>query len=251
MTGLPEALSIGPGDIVALVGAGGKTTAMFSCAAELRRAGGAAVITTTTRIFVPDASSELGPVVERDRDRAMARTRAELAGGRIPVVGTAITNDAKLTGVPPSWVADLAGLPGVHCVLVESDGSARLPITAPREDEPVIPPSATVVVVVVGVDALGGRIEHVAHRPELLGELAELPRTATLDARAIARVMLDPRGNTQGAPGHARVVALINKADDERTIADARAIARALREIRAVRVVIASLRHAGVREVIG
>lgn len=248
---LPEALSIAPGEVVALVGAGGKTTAMFRCARELRRLGRTAVVTTTTRIFVPDASSDLALVVERDRDRAMTRTREEIATDRIPVVGTATTEDAKLVGVPPSWVADLAALPAVHCVLVEADGSARLPITAPREDEPVIPPCATLVVAVVGVDAVGRPIDDVAHRPELVSELTGLPRTAALDEHAIARVLLDPRGNTKGAPARARIAALINKTDDDRALADARTIARALREIRDIRVVLASLEHAGVREVIG
>ena len=248
---LAEALSIARGEVVALVGAGGKTTAMFRCAAELRRAARGVILTTTTKIYLPDASSDLALVVDADRDRVMTRLADTLATGRIPVVGVATTDDGKLVGIPPAWVADAASLERVDAVLVEADGSARLPITAPREDEPVIPPCATLVVAVVGVDALGGTIDQVAHRPERVSEIVGLPCSASLDAPAIARVMLDPRGNTKGAPPNARVVALINKVDDERALGDARRIARALRDMRDIRVVIASLEHAGVREVVG
>ncbi|HEY6959672.1 MAG TPA: selenium cofactor biosynthesis protein YqeC [Candidatus Limnocylindria bacterium] len=247
---LSDALSIAPGDVVALVGAGGKTTAMLRCASELRRAGRPVIVTTTTKIYVPRASTELALIVDADHDRVMRATAAAIAKATIPVVGTATTDDAKLVGVPSAWVRDAAALAGVAAVLVEADGSARLPITAPRDDEPVIPACATLVVAVVGIDALGGSIADVAHRPDRVSELTALPRSATLDAAAIARVLLDPRGNTRGVPANARIVVLINKADDDRALANARTVARAVRELRDVRVVIASLEHEGVRAVI-
>jgi probable selenium-dependent hydroxylase accessory protein YqeC len=207
-------------------------------------------VTTTTRIYTPEASSDLALVVAGSHDEAMRGAREALASGRIPVTATTTTDDGKLVGVPASWIGDLAALPRASCVLVEADGSARLPITAPREGEPVIPPCATLVVAIVGVDALGAPIERAAHRPERVSAITRLPRSASLDARAIARVVLDPDGNTKGAPATARVVALVNKVDDDRALASARDIAQAMRALRDVRVVIASLEHAGVREVV-
>ena len=42
------------------------------------------------------------------------------------------------------------------------------PVKAPAAHEPVIPLEATLVVPVVGLDALEGPIDEVAHRPELV-----------------------------------------------------------------------------------
>ena len=53
---LKEAFGIGPGEIVSLVGGGGKTTLMFALAQELTSGGQSVITTTTTRIFEPSAS---------------------------------------------------------------------------------------------------------------------------------------------------------------------------------------------------
>lgn len=241
MVTLRDALGIGDREVVAFVGAGGKTTAMFRLARELHADGATVVVTTTTKILVPASSPDLRVVVEADRSRLLAATVTALEHGRLPVAARAAIPEGKLEGIPPEWVADLARLPGVTHVLVEADGAARRPITAPREGEPVIPGSATVVVPIVGVDALGRPVSEVAHRPERVTALTGLAASDRLDARAIARVLLDPRGNTRGAPDGARIVPVVNKADDPRRVRAARDLVAELRRAGAERVVVATL----------
>jgi molybdenum cofactor cytidylyltransferase len=241
MSALRDALGMGQREVVAFVGAGGKTTAMFRLARELHAAGESVVVTTTTRIFVPEPDPEREVIVEADRQRLLAATAAALQRRVIPVAAASLTADGKLRGLSPEWVGELATLPAVRHVLVEADGAARMPITAPRDGEPVIPPAATLVVAVVGADALGRRVAEVAHRPERVMALTGRAGADALDAQAIARVLLGEDGNTRGAPRDARVVALVNKADDAVGIASARAIAAALAARGASRVVIASL----------
>ncbi len=249
MTTLREALGVGATDVVALVGAGGKTTALFLLAHELRMAGANPVVTTTTKILIPGSEARLRVLVDGDRE-ALGRAVAGV-GAAIPVAATATTPDGKLVGLPPEWIADLAALPRVTHVLVEADGAARLPVKAPREDEPVIPAATTIVVAVVGIDALGGTLSRVAHRPERVAALTGLGPDDPLDARAMARVMCGDDGMTRGRPATARVVMLVNKADDEGRVRDARLVARELAAIGARRVVIAALEHGGVIEVQG
>jgi len=239
---LREALALGDREVVAFVGAGGKTTALFRLARELHAGGALVVVTTTTKILIPPASPDLQVVVESRPSRLLAAVATALARRLIPVAARATTADGKLEGVPPEWVADLARLPGVTHVLVEADGAARKPFTAPREGEPVIPASATVVVPVVGIDALGQPLSAmVAHRPERVTVLTGLADGDRLEAWAIARVLLDPRGSAGGTPRDARIVPLVNKADDPRRIAAAREVAAELRRAGAARVVIATL----------
>lgn len=248
---LHEALGVRDGDIVAFTGAGGKTTAMFRCARE-PHGHRTFVVTTTTRILVPAPAPDLALVVEDERDALLRAVSGALASRRIPVAGRQTTADGKLVGLPPPWVADLAGLEGVAGVLVEADGAARLPITAPRDGEPVIPLSATLVVAVVGVDALEAPVAIAAHRPERVTALTGVAPGLRLDPTAIARILVGPNGNTHGAPPGARVVALVNKADGAARLGAARAIAAAVRARRDVRVVVAALEAEEiVRDVIG
>ena len=241
MLTLREALAVGGREVVAFVGAGGKTTAMFRLADELRADGRTVVVTTTTKIMVP-AESEGCELVVGTRDGDVVAATANVLGrGHVPVVGRAITPDGKLAGVTADQVADLAALPRVTHVLVEADGAAHQPFKAPREDEPVITASATLVVPVVGIEALGRPLLEVSQRPERVMALTGLGPADRLDARAIARVLIGPGGCTNGAPSAARIVPLVNKADDAPRLEMARELAAELRRSGADRVVIATL----------
>lgn len=247
---LSQAIGLGPREVLALVGAGGKTTALFRIADELRGQGAGPVITTTTRIYVPLPSPVLELVIEPLRGGAGAAVARVLARGRTPVVAVATTPDGKLAGIDADWTGDLIAATGATHVLVEADGAARRSLKAPQLGEPVIPAVATLVVGVVGIDALGATVAGASHRPELVAALTGLRGDDELDVRAIAKVMLDPaRGVMRGAPDAARRVVLINKVDDESRLRDARALARELIARGAKRVVIAALEQRGVIEV--
>ena len=238
MTGLAAAFGLGPREVVALVGGGGKTTAMFRLAREL---GPGAVITTTTKIFVPPIEADLAPVTTSDRAALVDETRHAGRAGRIPVVGTTVTDTQKLVGVAPEVIDELAALDEVRYVLVEADGARQHPFKAPREGEPVIPASCTVVIGVVGIDVLGGRLSDVAHRPERVAALLDRPLDAILDVDAVASVIVHPRGTAKDVPPSARYVVLINKADGDASLEAARGLAQELMTRGILRVVITSL----------
>lgn len=250
MTTLSEALGIGDREVVAFVGAGGKTVAMFHLGRELRAAGAGPVLTTTTKILVPADTPDQDVVVETDPTAMVAAVERALGRGSIPVAAVATTADGKLAGVAPERVADLAGAAGVTHVLVEADGAARRPFKAPNDDEPVVPRTTTLVVAVVGIDALGRTVMQAAHRPERVMALTGLGPADVLDARSIARVMLAEGGVMKGAPAGARTVVVVNKADDAARLREARSLARELMAQGARRVIVAALgRGAGVIDV--
>ncbi len=233
---LGEALGLRDRRVVAFTGGGGKTSAMFRLAREL--AAEHVLVTTTTRIWAPRPDQAALVLAE---DLATARQRLAAGWGRgIRALGTAITPEGKLAGIPPAWVADLARL--ADRVLVEADGAAGQPLTAPRAHEPVIPPSAALVVPVAGLDALGAPLDAAhAHRAPEIAALTGLSLGAPLTAEAIARVLLDPRGNVRGAPAAAEIVPLVNKVDSADQERAARRLAAALLAHGARRVVLARL----------
>ena len=242
---LVEALNIAADEVVALVGGGGKTTAMFRLARETVERGGHAITTTTTKIFA--AQIALAPA----HVDAAAATRdaiaAPLATHRhVLVIGASDPDTGKADGVSVELFRRLREwFPGA-CILNEADGSRMRPFKAPAEHEPVIPEETTLVVPVVGADVFGKPLdaEHV-HRPQLVSALSGAPLGATITPEIVATVLAHPEGGCKGVPRGARVVALINKVE---TLADSKpaheTAERLLRDPKIQAVVLATVRGA-------
>jgi molybdenum cofactor cytidylyltransferase len=240
---LGEALGLRGDDVVAIVGGGGKTTAMFRLAREVVDAGGRAITTTTTRIF----AAQIGlapahiPAEEATRERVLGALEAH---GQVLVIGPTNPGTGKADGVSLDLFQRLRGwCPGV-CILNEADGSRMRPFKAPAPHEPVIPPETTLVVLVVGADVLGQPLddEHV-HRPELVSALSGAPLGTPITPEIVARVLAHPDGGRKGVPAGARVIAVVNKVESLPDRAPARETAeRLLREPAIRSVVLAALR---------
>lgn len=239
---LREALQVCKGDIVALVGAGGKTSAMYRLANELAQQGCRVVTTTTTMIRPPTATQTQELIVECEPAKALQRVEQSLQ--RVHLVTLAsqyLAAEDKLKGIDIRWVAPLTRLADV--VIVEADGARGLPLKAPAIHEPVVPSETTLFISVVGVSAVGSTLtEGSVHRSGLISELVGLPQTAVIDAPAVANLLVHPSGGLKGAPARARVVALINQVRDERTLDSARQIAlRVKRNPRVERVLLSAV----------
>lgn len=172
---LTELLNIRPG-VTAVIGSGGKTTLLRTLGTELAEAGGRVLLCTTTKIYP-------FPGLPCAHDRAELDA---LAPSPLLCAGALLEN-GKLTAleVPMEELACR-----FDYVLVEADGSARLPLKAHASHEPVIPPEANQTICVVGVSGFGRTIREAAHRPE---RFAALAGTGTEDAATpenTARVLL-------------------------------------------------------------
>ena len=233
---LADALALGAARVVAFTGGGGKTSAMFRLAHELADA--RVLVTTTTRIWAP-RPEQARLVVADNWAEARPRVLAAWEHG-VRALGTAIGADGKLHGVPTDWVGMLAA--DTDYVLVEADGAAGKPLTAPRAHEPVIPDAAALVVPVAGADAVGAPLDaaHV-HRAAEIAALTGLAEGEPLTAAAVATVMLSPRGNVKSAPAAARIVPLVNKVETPAAERAARDLAAALLDLGAERVVLTRL----------
>lgn len=235
---LSDALGVTAGEVVALVGGGGKSTAMFRLAREMVDRGGQAITTTTTKIF--GAQIALSPAhvfaVEATRERVAA---ALAAHGQVLVIGDTDAATGKAEGVSVELFQRLrAWFPGV-CLLNEADGSRMRPFKAPAGHEPVIPGETTLVVIVVGADILGKTLDddHV-HRPELVAGLCGAPLGARITPEMVARVLVHPEGGRKGVPAGARVVVLINKVESLADRAAVRETAKCLLRERAIHSVV-------------
>ncbi len=211
---LKEAFGIKPGEVISLVGGGGKTTLMFALAHELASSGQSVISTTTTNILEPSPSETLLLLLEADEEqmiRALLHNvdryrHITLASGKLP--------SGKLNGVSPELVARLSQLDQVAYVIVEADGAAQKSLKAPNPAEPVIPANTSLVIPVVGIDAVGCRLtDEDVFRPEIVSKLLGLPLGEVISAEAIAFLITHPQGIIKGSPAQARITPFINKVD--------------------------------------
>lgn len=233
--GILEAWGLGPSEVVALVGAGGKTTLLRALASAYEREAAVPVLTTTTQVWAPGPGDR--PCVTAESEEELGkRVRAQLSreGGPLPRrglwVGRGVDANGKLEGIPPSWARSLRDVPGVGAVLVEADGAARKPLKAPAPWEPVIPRGATTVVAMAGLDAQGALLdsEHV-HRVEEVGRALGLDTGSRSPEGTGGRSGGEPDGRRvpslqipnilvcgyrRHVPSSARFLLFLNKADE-------------------------------------
>lgn len=210
---LADALGMKDDEVVALVGGGGKTTAMFRLAGEIVERGGTAITTTTTRIFA--AQIALAPAHVAATSATQESVSAALtARSHVLVIGATDPGTGKADGVSVELFARLRAWCPRACLLNEADGSRMRPFKAPAEHEPVIPVETTLVVPVVGADVFGQPLDadHV-HRPELVSALCGQPMGTPITPEMVARVLAHPEGGRKGVPAGARVCVMINKVE--------------------------------------
>jgi molybdenum cofactor cytidylyltransferase len=230
-----EALGLPPsGELVAIVGGGGKSSLMFALAERLP---GRGVMTTTTRIFSDQLSGATEVCTLADADW---RARLDAFESALLVVGR--VEGERAVGVPLELPAEMLAHPRVDWVIVEADGSRMLPVKAPAPHEPVIPVGTTLLVPVVGIDALLKPIGEIAHRPERVSAIAGLSVEDILTPAALARLITSPEGGLKGAASAGRTAVLINKVESASEFALAREVAgRILRDAAVERVAMGAL----------
>ncbi len=202
LTSLADDLGLGTHEHIAIVGGGGKTTVMHALGHQLA---GTRVLTCTTKMG-HDQTGGL-PVL-------LSPTDAELAEAAIgsPVVVWKSIDGQKAIGVDPETCDGWFG--AVDHVIIEADGSRRRPFKAPADYEPVVPSTTTLMVSVIGADALGRVIADQCHRPLRVAALAECTPYERLSPEAAATVLLHDRGARKELPPDARFAVVVSKVDD-------------------------------------
>lgn len=186
---------------IAIIGAGGKTTAM-RCLAH-RLSAFSVLWTTTTHIFpagAADCRLQLDAPTPAELRAALARTGVVCAG---------VPAGEKLTALPPDvWAA---GCGAADYILCEADGAHRLPLKLHRPDEPVLPAETTHGLVVLGLSALGRPVGEAVHRYALHPAWAAHPDTpvGVAELCACARETAAASGLPQQ-----KIRLLFNQADD-------------------------------------
>lgn len=135
--------------IISFVGAGGKTTLVYTLAKELAELGKRVIVTTTTHIEKPTQNyCEWGQKIH-------------VNPGEVLSIGIDCHN-GKIKGLEQEAYPKL--LEYADFLIIEADGSKKKPLKVPARYEPVIIPETDLVVGVLGLNSIGKPIMEMAHR---------------------------------------------------------------------------------------
>lgn len=208
---LCAALGVNRGSRIAIVGSGGKTTAMFQIASELQPP---VIVTTTTHLG--------------GWQSGLADSHMTITGiGQIPslmeqiVDGLALVTQSldysgRLGGLDTNLMMELYGVADrLECpVIIEADGSRGKPLKAPAANEPAIPLGVNHVIVVVGASAIGKPLgDEFVHRSEIFGSLCGISVGESIGLDALVRYLLHREGGLKNIPEHVKKSVIINQLD--------------------------------------
>jgi len=237
---LKDALVLNRGDMIALIGAGGKTTMLFKLAKELRDEGGKILVSTTTKVPKPSKPHIDRLFLVEDVDAFPAET-AKIKAPVIIAAGYGVDEDDKLIGLPPAWLDKLEASRQFDAILVEADGAASRLFKVPSEIELAVPERSHIVIWMMAIKAIGKPLEpNFVHRAERAASLLSVSPGTPLTAEHVLQLVRHPEGCLRGVPAACRKVAVLSQADSPEEIQKAKALAQALLQTGFERAVIAS-----------
>jgi len=205
---LRQAFSVARGEVVAFVGAGGKTSALLGLGHELVDAGWRVMATTTAHIAADQL--DLVPQVIRAGMGTGALSDA-LNDSRFVFLYDSV-RAGQVYGPSMAYITYLLDAVDSDVLLVEADTAAGLPLKAPAADEPYIPPETSLVVPVASLSVLGQDLDdaHV-YNARAIVERYGFAEGTRVKSPWVAQVLRDETLGLRGVPERARVVALLNQ----------------------------------------
>lgn len=200
-------LNIDKGEVLSLVGGGGKTTILFSLGEELKKLNKNVLLTTTTAIFNPKGDYDnffIGDI-----------GRINNQFGSITIFGEKLEGK-KLLGPSLSKMRNIIENRIFDSVIIEADGARMKPIKAPDEHEPVISKLTTKTIGVIGLDCLDKKIESIVHRPEIFINITDENYSDKIEENSIIKLVLNKKGLFKKSQGEK--ILILNKASTKNRI---------------------------------
>ncbi|SJZ33474.1 selenium cofactor biosynthesis protein YqeC [Selenihalanaerobacter shriftii] len=210
---LTKVLEVEAGDIISLVGAGGKTSTMFRLAQELKqRSQDKIITTTTTKILKPSSTETEKLIIGRDLTVLIDKINREEAS--LVTIAKELTSNGKLSGIDPDWINRLTDLDTT--IIVEADGAACKDFKIPNQQEPILPSKTDLLLPVIGSRIVGKDLTpQNLHRASLLRKInPQLHLGQPITVEIIVEILLNDSGySLLNQQQNYRVIPLINQVD--------------------------------------
>lgn len=212
---LIDTFNINKKDIITIVGAGGKTSLMYS-ASSLYRNDFKVLVTTTTKIYVPEHKYYDEIIMLSDeKDDKISRNNIQLIKNikkGIYLVGNNIKNN-KIQGLNFKQLDKI--IPYFDLVLIEGDGSKEKPLKGWNDSEPVIYNKTTKTIGVVDIKSIDLDInEENIHRLEQFLQIMNDESPYKVNINVLKNIILNKKGLFKYSKGDKTL--FINKVEDEK-----------------------------------
>ncbi len=204
---LRQALRAKPNSVIALSGAGGKTTSLFTLAQEYPSAllaaachmGGWQAQSASQHISLPPGSPPPPPSAPHTLYTGLLDPQTNRLGGLTANQLQTLHQMAKDNNLP---------------LLLEADGARQKMLKAPADHEPNLPLFTELCVTLIGLTTLGKPLnEENVHRSQIFSALTGLPLNQIIQPQHLTRLLQHPQGGLKNIPSGARRVALLNQAE--------------------------------------
>ncbi len=190
--------------IISFVGAGGKSSLIDAIAKWGSNQGKKVLVTTTTHIFRP--SAEILATSEKQLQKIWE-------AGHWAVIGAIEEKQPQKLKMPElAWMRQAIAL--ADLVLIEADGSKRLPCKVPADHEPVLLPESDIVVAILGLSALCHPLKECCFRLEQAKKLLAKDENHLLTEEDMATILLSKHGLRKNVEDR-RYIAVLNQCDDD------------------------------------
>ncbi len=164
--------------IISVVGSGGKTTLIKKLAEQYRNEGKTVLVTTSTHMFMEEdtlLTDDVDLIIQHLKETGYA-----MAG---------IPEGIKIKALSRETFDRVCSFADV--VLVEADGSKRLPLKFPNASEPVIPENTEEILVVCGLNAIGQPAKAVCHRLELVKACLDIDEDTVITTTHVQKLVTE------------------------------------------------------------
>src|SRR5712671_4874995 len=207
---LSDLITLPAQPLISIVGAGGKTTTMYTLASELAQRGKRVITTTTTNIFFPQKGETDTLIVSPETSRLLKMINASWKQYQRITIAASPIGAGKLAGLQPDQPYELLKKSGADVVIVEADGARHHMIKAPAEHEPVVPPQTNVALLMMSAEAINQPLSgEIAHRPERVAAVLGINQGDILTPALVSRLMTSEQGGMKNIPEGAVVYLLI------------------------------------------
>src|SRR6266702_2036399 len=214
---LSDLLDLPPHPLISIVGAGGKTTTMYTLASELAQRGNRVITTTTTNIYFPKQDETDTLIVATETSMLLKMVSATWKQHHRVTVAGRVIGSGKIAGLQLDQPYELLMKSGADVGIVEADGARHKMIKAPAEHEPVVPPETNVALLMMNAEAINQPLSgEIAHRPERVAAVVGISLGDVLSPVVVARLIVSEQGGMKDVPEMAAVYVLITHVTEER-----------------------------------
>lgn len=177
--------------VISFVGAGGKTTFVYTLAKELAGLGKRVIVTTTTHMEKPTQNyCEWGQEIH-------------VNPGEVLSVGIDCHN-GKIKGLEQEAYSKL--LEYADFLIIEADGSKKMPLKVPAQHEPAIIPKTDLVVGVLGLNSVGKSIMEISHRASDVAEFLKKQEQDIVTIEDLECISFSENGLKKGVTSEYQVI---------------------------------------------